>query len=200
MCVGTSALLLFLALPPAPAPAPAPDAETRPATAADVPEAQAFRFAGTRWGASMEETRATLSQHGFSLAPESDGRQLIFSGLLDDQPAIVVALFGEDGLTKILVSVPTKDETALATYREWRERFGLQYGRPELDVESYAYPFGNGKHVGYEAAALRVGKATIGALWTTQGEALGIKITDHLIVSAHYESPAWRLESDKRRD
>jgi hypothetical protein len=47
--------------------------------------------------------------------------------------------------------------------------------------------------------ALRTGKATIGARWQTNGENLGIKITEGLIVAAHYESPAWATDSSKRR-
>jgi hypothetical protein len=191
-------LSLLLGLPPAwTAPL---RADAAPTGATDA-TAQSYRFAGTRWGASVDETRAVLAAHGFALAPESPGgAHFIFSGLLNDRPAVVVAIFGDRGLTKVLVSLPTKDDTTMSTYREIRDALGLQYGTPELDVERYDYPFGDCKHVGYEAAALRVGKATIGAMWQTNGEALGIKITDHLIVSAHYESPAWRLDVDKRRD
>ena len=47
--------------------------------------------------------------------------------------------------------------------------------------------------------ALRTGKATIGAKWQTNGENLGIKITESLIVAAHYESPAWAIEAERRR-
>ena len=183
---------------------PAPVLAETPATAAaaaahDEATPQSFAFAGTHWGASVAETRKALADHGFDFEQEADGGDLVFMGQLNDRPAIVIALFGEKGLSKILVSVPTEDDSTMNVYREMRQALSGQYGAPGLDVERYGYPFADGHHVGYEIAALRVGKATIGAKWETNGEALGIKITDGLIVSAHYESPAWAAEAERRR-
>ncbi len=196
MLLGTFSLALLLALAPPvhSGPGEAPAART------DTPSGQSFRFAGTRWGASADETRRALSDHGYAFEETGPGGELMFSGRMNAHPALVVAIFRLDGLAKILVSVPTEDDTALATYRELRRELGGAYGAPEIDVERYEYPFADGKHVGFEAAALRVGKATIGAQWRTNGEALGLKITDRLIVSAHYESPAWQLEVARRRN
>ena len=102
----------------------------------------------------------------------------MFLGQLNDRPAIVIALFGEHGLTKVLVSLPTEEGSTMDVYREMRKVLGGEYGSPALEVERYAYPFANGHHVGFEMAALRTGKATIGAKWQTNGENLGIKITE----------------------
>jgi hypothetical protein len=110
----------------------------------------------------------------------------------------VVACFTASGLSKVVLSFPTEETTTLAVYREMKGILNGEYGKPEVDIESYAYPFGGGKHVGYEAAALRVGKATIGAMWQARGEALGIRISERLIVSAHYESQAWKQEIERR--
>ena len=123
----------------------------------------------------------------------------MFLGQLNDRPAIVIALFGEHGLTKVLVSLPTEEGSTMDVYREMRQVLGGEYGDPALEVERYAYPFANGHHVGFEMAALRTGKATIGARWQTNGENLGIKITEALIVAAHYESPAWAVDGERRR-
>jgi hypothetical protein len=160
---------------------------------------QSFTFAGTRWGASVDETRKVLADHGFEFEEQAEGGDLVFLGQLNDRPAIVIALFGDHGLSKILVSLPTDEDSTMAVYREMRRVLGGEYGKPALEVERYAYPFANGGHVGYEMAALRTGKATIGARWQTNGENLGIKITEGLIVAAHYESPAWAVEAEKRR-
>ena len=81
---------------------------------------------------------------------------------------------------------------------EMRSILDGQYGAPEVEIESYAYPFGEGKHVGFETTALRVGKARIGAMWQSKDEALGLRISERLIVSAHYESPSWKQEVDRR--
>jgi hypothetical protein len=181
------------------APAPA-SAETLPAPRAhDEASPQSFAFAGTRWGATIAETRKVLADHGFEFEQEADGGDLVFLGQLNDRPAIVIALFGPAGLSKILVSVPTEDDSTMNVYREMRQALSGQYGAPALEIERYGYPFADGHHVGFEIAALRVGKATIGAKWETNGEALGIKITEGLIVSAHYESPAWAAEAVRRR-
>lgn len=159
---------------------------------------QAYRFAGTAWGASSDATKAQLKAHGFSFQQADEDGDLIFTGSLNDRPALVVALFIEDHLSKILISLPTEDSTTLSIYREMRTILGGQYGAPEVEVEDYSYPFAEGKHVGYEATALRVGKANIGALWQAGGEALGIRISEQLIVSAHYESQAWKQEAERR--
>jgi hypothetical protein len=176
----------------------APAAAATAVAAAPAPDAQTYRFAGTEWGASSEATRAALRTHGFSLEQTENDGSLIFAGSVNDRPAVVVALFLDDRLSKILISVPTSEETTLSIYREMRSVLDGQYGAPEVEVESYAYPFGDGKHVGYEATAIRVGKARIGAMWQTKDEALGLRISERLIVSAHYESPAWKQEVDRR--
>jgi hypothetical protein len=170
-----------------------------PDAAADSASPQSYQFAGTRWGATPEETRRALDAHGFAFEQEAASGDLVFLGQLNDRPAIVIALFGERGLTKILVSLPTEDDSTMAVYREMRKALGGEYGNPSVEVERYAYPFADGQHVGYESAALRVGKATIGARWQTNGESLGIKITEGLFVSAHYESAAWPLDAEKRQ-
>jgi len=169
-----------------------------PAAASET-SPQSFQFAGTRWGASIDETRKSLAAHGFEFEEEADGGDMVFVGQLNDRPAIVIALFGEHGLTKVLVSLPTEEDSTMDVYREMRKVLSGEYGTPALEVERYAYPFANGHHVGFEMAALRTGKATIGARWQTHGENLGIKITESLIVAAHYESPAWALEAERRR-
>jgi hypothetical protein len=190
--------LVFVALCAVPSPAVAqlPLAATVPG--AVLSPAQAYRFAGTDWGSSAAQTTEALAARGFRLDKTVEDGDLIFTGTLNDRPAIVIALFGEQGLSKILVSVPTEDGSTLATYREMKTILGAEYGVPAVDVESYAYPFADGKHIGFEAAALRVGKATIAAQWKANGEALGLKITERLIVSAHYESPSWKQESERR--
>jgi hypothetical protein len=147
----------------------------------------------------VEDTRRVLAAHGFAFEQEAPGGDLVFLGQLNDRPAIVIALFGQRGLTKILVSLPTEDDSTMAVYREMRKVLGGEYGAPSVEVERYAYPFANGQHLGFEIAALRVGKATIGARWQTNGESLGIKITEGLFVSAHYESAAWPVDAVKRQ-
>lgn len=188
-------LAAALLLAPVTARAQAPAAAS---VAAPVADGQTYRFAGTAWGASPEATRSALRTHGFSLEQtEADGT-LIFTGALNDRPALVVAIFLESRLSKVLISVPTEESTTLPVYREMRHILDGQYGTPEVEVETYAYPFAEGKHVGFETTALRVGKATIGAMWQTRGEALGLRISERLIVSAHYESLAWKQEVDRR--
>jgi hypothetical protein len=177
-----------------------PVAFTLAAPSAPVAEApQSYTFAGTRWGASIEDTRKALADHGFQFEQAAESGDLVFLGQLNERPAIVIALFGEHGLSKVLVSLPTEEASTMDVYREMRKALSGEYGTPAVDVERYAYPFANGHHVGYEMTAVRVGKATIGAKWQTNGENLGIKITEGLMVAAHYESPGWALDAEKRR-
>jgi hypothetical protein len=198
-----SLALLSLTVPAAASSVPAAlftlAAPTLPAEAAADASPQNYQFAGTRWGATIEETRSALGEHGFQFEEEAERGDLVFLGQLNDRPAIVIALFGDHGLSKVLVSLPTEEGSTMDVYREMRKVLGGEYGSPALEVERYAYPFANGHHVGFEMTALRTGKATIGAKWQTNGENLGIKITEGLIVAAHYESPAWAMEAERRR-
>ena len=178
---------------------PAAVVQTPPVAAVAETSPQSFQFAGTRWGASVDETRQVLAAHGFAFEEAAENGDLVFLGQLNDRPAIVIALFGDHGLSKVLVSLPTDEGSTMDVYREMRKVLGGEYGSPALEVERYAYPFANGHHVGYEMAALRTGKATIGAKWQTNGENLGIKITEGLIVAAHYESPGWAIDAERRR-
>ena len=68
MFLGPIAVLsLLLGLTPALPALPRSDAAP---TDAPADMAQSYRFAGTRWGASVDETRAVLAAHGFALALE----------------------------------------------------------------------------------------------------------------------------------
>jgi hypothetical protein len=196
--LGFAAQLAGSSLPPALFAMSVPSAPAPVTATADVTP-QSFQFAGTRWGASIEETRKVLAAHGFEFEQEAEGGDLVFLGQINDRPAVVIALFGTAGLSKILVSVPTEDASTMAVYRDLRRALDGEYGTPALEVERYAYPFADGKHIGFELAALRVGKATIGARWQTNGESLGLKIGEGLIVSAHYESPTWTADAERRR-
>ena len=69
---------------------------------------------------ATEATRAALATHGFSLEQTEQDGSLIFAGALNSRPAIVVALFLENRLSKILISLPTSEETTLPVYREMR--------------------------------------------------------------------------------
>jgi hypothetical protein len=168
-----------------------------PAPGSDA-DGQAYRFAGTHWGASSDATRASLVDHGFTFEKADGEGSLIFTGTLNDRPALVVALFDSGRLSKVLVSMPTAEAETLAVYRSLQRILHHEYGQPALDVESYDYPFAEGRHVGYEAVALRVGKAVIASRWEANGEALGLKITDKLVISAHYESQAWKEKAEQR--
>ena len=115
----TPALPAMFALAPPASPAPWRDASP-----------QSFQFAGTRWGASIAETRKALAAHGFEFEEEAAGGDLVFLGQLNDRPAIVIALFGEHGLSKILVSLPTEEDSTMDVYREMRKVLGGEYGSP----------------------------------------------------------------------
>ena len=94
---------------------------------------QSYTFAGTRWGASIDETRKVLAEHGFEFEEQAEGGDLVFLGQLNDRPAIVIALFGEHGLSKVLVSLPTDEDSTMAVYREMRKVLGGEYGAADYD-------------------------------------------------------------------
>ena len=159
-------------------------------------------FVGIPWGASAATVKAKMQQRGFTFETIDSTGDLKFTGVIGGEPATIYALrTSDDKLVKWSIAVRPADGRTVNYYRELKREFAGLYGAPLADIESWRFPYQNGGHVGYEEDALRVGKATLRAGWTTGGDLPGvvIQVNDRLVVQAQYEGPGWNEEAQKRR-
>src|SRR5262245_29223388 len=98
---------------------------------------QDFRFAELRWGSSTSDVRAQLSKQGFSnILIDKDG-DVTFDGTLLGYKSRGFALFGSDGLVKVLVSIFVPDKDVRDKYRQLKESLVQKYGKPTDNFEFF---------------------------------------------------------------
>lgn len=156
--------------------------------------AESPTFADIRWGASKEEVRKQLTSKGFIPGALDKDGDFKFEGPLIGYKAQGMALFGDNKIAKIVVRIITPDNKAIDTYRSMKDVLSKKYGAPSSDYEFFKKPYYEGD--GYEAQAIRVGKATFSCFW---GSALNLEIHETLTVQLNYESEAWTEEMTKRK-
>lgn len=161
---------------------------------------QTYEFAGLHWGADRPTVKAALATLGFRFdSTDADGDGW-FRGTLTEEKAMVITWMTPQGqLSKIDVTLLTKDQDARNVYRSMKETLVSKYGSPNECVESFVKPYYEGD--GYEEQAIRHGKGYFICTWGTKATGvLGIEITERLTVSIGYESPGWYAgESDRRK-
>ena len=159
-------------------------------------------FADIPWGSSAATVKAKMLERGFAFEDMDSAGDLKFTGLVGGEPATIYALrTSDDRLVKWSIAVRPGDSRTITYYRELKRALGSLYGTPLADIESWTFPYQNGGHVGHEEDAIRVGKGTLRAGWTTGGNLPGVVIlvTDRLVVQAQYEGPGWNEEVARRR-
>jgi len=159
-------------------------------------------FADIPWGSSAAAVKAQMQERGFAFEKIDNAGDLKFTGLIAGEPATIYALrTSDDKLVKWSIAVRPADRPIVTYYRDLKRALAGLYGAPLADIESWTFPYQNGGHVGYEEDAIRVGKGTLRAGWTTGGDLPGvvIQVNDRLVVQAQYEGPGWNEEADKRR-
>ena len=156
--------------------------------------AESPTFADIRWGASKEEVRKQLTSKGFTPGALDKDGDFKFEGSLVGYKAQGLALFADSKISKIIVRLITPDNKAIEAYRSMKDVLSKKYGTPSNDFEFFEKPYYDGD--GYEAQAIRVGKATFSCYW---GSALGLEIHETLTVQVNYESETWAEELGKRK-
>jgi hypothetical protein len=165
--------------------------------------AQSYRFADMKWGIPIAEAKQILMSEGFKVSVDEDG-DLKFDGTLLDTKAGGFALFAGGKLSKVIVILVTRDQDARKTYSDMKEVLTKKYGPPTNDYAFFTKPYYEGD--GYEEQAIRLGKGKFACYWlnapkgsTSEGDSLGLKITERLTVEIDYESPWWGSEADRRK-
>jgi hypothetical protein len=142
----------------------------------------AYRFAEIPWGTPANEVEARLGAQGFTFTERDEEGDYVFSGTLDDRPAIVIAMLARDALAKIIVVRVAGSETD-AVYAATAGTLERQYGRP-----------------GPQDASRSGARVTMWPSNGVTGERMWTTVTETGDVAVHYESGRWAAEQIRRRD
>ncbi len=183
LAAGAVILLVGLAMIVRARTAVAPEAPPTVA-AAPAPSAEPYRFADIRWGTPINEVTAQLASRGFTFSEQDEEGDHVFSGSLDGQQALVIAMLARGALVKFIVVLPAKDRTD-AVFAETVQRLTTQFGPPlkPADGGAVARPV-----------------VTWGPHPDTLGDTrLWVTVTDAGDVATHYESGQWPDEAQRRK-
>jgi hypothetical protein len=155
-------------------------------------------FAGTRWGAGEEDTKAKISAAGFEFTQKDEDGDLNFDGEAMGFGSRVYAMLTPDGkLVKVTVLMATPDEEAISTWRTMLVSMTKKYGEPAHLFETFKAPYKKGD--GKAEQAIMEDKGTLAAFWGDEDEGfMMLEVTDKLAVRVAYESKNWPQESDRR--
>lgn len=155
-----------------------PDDTTR---AAQRAAREPYSF-GVRWGAPPQMVSTQLMGRGLSFSEHDEDGDQVYSGIVDGNQAVVIAMFARGGLAKVIVVFqgPADPKAAYdATVRRLTER----YGAPADGTTVGARPVTTWAPRADETGATRI--------WVT--------LTDTHDIAVHYESGGWKAEADRRK-
>ncbi len=159
----------------------APAAETEAAPPRTRSDPYSF---GVRWGAPAQTVSTQLMSRGLSFTEHDEDGDQVYSGVVDGNQAVVIAMFSRGGLAKVIVAFHTPADPQ-AAYAAAVQRLTERYGPPEQSQAASA----SGPPVTRWAA--RPDDTGDTRVWTT--------ITDTKDVAIHYESGGWKAESERRK-
>jgi len=159
----------------------APAADVTPAPARTLSEPYTF---GVRWGAPPQTVSMQLMGRGLSFTEHDEDGDQVYSGVVDGNQAVVIAMFARGGLAKVIVAYHTPADPH-AAYTATVQRLTTRFGPPEKAQEASG---GTRPVTRWAARPDDTGDTRV---WTT--------ITDTNDVAIHYESGGWKAESERRR-
>jgi hypothetical protein len=158
----------------------------------------AFVFSDIPWNTPADAVVQKLKAAGFKqVKKDKRSGEVAFHGTLLGHDATGLAGFAQGRLAKVVVLLSTSDEMARAAYSEVRNVLAKKYGPPVRTTVSFGDPFHEGD--GYEAEAIRQGKAVYATEWADAGERLVLNIASSVSVAVTYESPDWAGELERRK-
>ena len=160
----------------------APAVESEPAPPRTRSDPYSF---GVRWGAPPQTVSTQLMSRGLSFTEHDEDGDQVYSGVVDGNQAVVIAMFARGGLAKVIVAFHTPADPQ-AAYTAVVERLTNRYGPPE---QSQAASPAGPPVTRWAARRDDTGDTRV---WTT--------ITDTKDVAIHYESGGWKAESERRKE
>lgn len=158
------------------------DASAERPSAPAAPEPYTF---GVRWGTPPAQVSQQLMGRGLAFTQHDEDGDQVFSGVVDGNQAVVVAMFAPGGLAKAIV-VFNGPADSKALYDATVKRLTARYGSPTASPAAKAKaerPVASWPPRRDDSGDSRV--------WTT--------ITDAGDVAVHYESGGWKDEARRRR-
>lgn len=150
------------------------------------------------WGSSSEEIiRVMALRDGVEREQAiTTGVEVFKGGKFAGMP-VDLWIFGigsTDKLHTAKVLIKPKPSELLAKFESIRDLMAEKYGKPELDVQRYAYPYDTDSR-GHELTAIKLGKATIYALWKFPAEggtsnSVSIDVTEDQSIVVTYQNGA----------
>lgn len=166
----------------------------------DAPIGDSYNFADMKWGIPPDEVRRVLTSQSFKVSVDNDG-DFRFEGTLAGVQSVGFAIFVNNSLAKVTVSLLTRERDARTRYTDMKEILSRKYGSPTDDFAFFNRPYYDGD--GYEEQAIRLGKGTFACYWmgakTGRRGNLGLAITERLTIQVSYESPLWKLEFERKK-
>jgi hypothetical protein len=162
--------------------------------------AQMRVFADIPWGASKETVAARLAAAKFPIYKTDNDGDYWFKGSMLGQQVQGFVIFRSGRAAKIVFSLLTPDSEAREIYTDLKRALTAKYGKPDSDFAFFNSPYYEGD--GYEESAIKLGKGTFSAFWTSNTEQFGsmhVSIEKNLTVMVRYEAPDWGDEADRRR-
>jgi hypothetical protein len=148
----------------------------------------AITFAGIPWNTPAQTVVRKLTAAGFTVAKKPDHGDYRFRGKLLNHDAAGVAIMSDGKVVRVFVMLAAPDDAARETYEELRKVLIAKYGAPAKTVRSFEEPFHEGD--GYEAEAIRSGKANFATQWIDGGDALVLNIASGKSLALTYDSAA----------
>jgi len=140
---------------------------------------------GVRWGAPPETVSMQLMGRGLAFTEHDEDGDQVYSGVVDGNQAVVIAMFARGGLAKVIVAyhMPADPQAAYAaTVKRMTKRFGPPAASPAAN--------------GAQARPVTTWPPRAGATGDTR---VWMTVTDTNDIAVHYESGGWKEESARRR-
>lgn len=166
-----------------------------------------IRFMDIEWGSSQQEVEKTLINGGYTLEHKDMSLGFLtmyFKGKLGARNTVVLMMFHEDKLTKLMLVISTTETDYRNAYDEVLKALTTKYGKPNSSFEFFRYPYDKSDlRTPNEITAIKMNKGHIASFFeNSDGTMLSVKIHRNLDIHASYESPEFAgfVEKEKAKE
>jgi len=159
-------------------------------------------FWGMRFGSNQESVRKIMqSKAGYEIMYPATADRIIYTGgSFGGRDVALLSLDFVDGLfyQALIVFQSDLESRVIPTYRKIKAELTEKYNTPKVDTERYSYPYEKGD--GHTETAIRLGKATFGALWVfSSGNTIGLTIGSKMGIALTYFDGALNSIAEQRQ-
>ncbi|CAM3515455.1 hypothetical protein DESA109040_15015 [Deinococcus saxicola] len=169
-----------------------------------------YIYSGISWGSDRNLVKTALAKQGYKLVRNDEDKDEVYEGKLVDEDATVFTAYTDKGrLVRLQIIVDVSENRFWPKYEIVKDALIKKYGDPYKDDMHFDEPYKEGD--GYEAQAIKLGKATYSSEWWTDyykssddsskveaHAGLTLAVKDKLLIYVTYISKNWGLEYDRR--